>query len=172
RFAHHHKDLIRFCDMLCITHPEKITGIHRQYLAAGADIVETNSFGASALGMEEFELPLELVRELNVAAVMCARKACDEFNERTPDKPRFVAGSIGPTTKQMAISTRVDDPAWRPVTFDQMVESYYGQVAAMVEAGVDILLPETVIDTLNLKACLMAIDRYFEHSGNRVPVMA
>src|SRR5207244_2693094 len=94
------------------------------------------------------------------------------INERTPDKPRFVAGSIGPTAKQMAISTRVDDPAWRGVSFDEMVDSYYEQVAALIEAGVDLLLPETVIDTLNLKACLFAIEKYFEASGRRLPVIA
>src|SRR5687768_14342352 len=118
RFHGHHKDLVRFSDILCLTHPEKITEIHRQYLAAGADIVETNTFGASLVGMDEFDLPRELIREINVAAVRCARRAADEFNERTPDKPRFVAGAIGPTAKQMAISTRVDDAAWRGTNFD------------------------------------------------------
>src|SRR5262245_27866763 len=172
RFRGHHKDLVRFSDILCLTHPEKITEIHRQYFAAGADIVETNTFGASFLGMEEFQLPRELVREINTAAVRCARRAADEFNERTPHQPRFVAGSIGPTAKQMAISTRVDDPAWRGASFDEMVDSYYEQVEALVEAGVDLLLPETFIDTLNLKACLFAIEKYFQASGRRLPVIA
>src|SRR5688572_8625329 len=172
RFSSHHKDLGRFSDILCLTRSADITQIHRQYLAAGADILETNTFGASFVGMEEFQLPRELVREINTAAVRCARVAADEFNERTPDKPRFVAGSIGPTARQMAISTRVEDPAWRPVTFDQMVDSYYEQVRALAEAGVDILLPETMIDTLNLKACLFAVQRYYDEGGRRVPVMA
>ena len=171
RFARHHKDLKNFADILCLTNPQAVTEIHRRYLAAGADIVETNTFGASPIGMEEFELPLELVREINAAAVACARRACDEFSERTPDRPRFVAGSIGPTTKQTAISTKVDDAAYRGVTFDQMANSYYQQVAALVEAGADILIPETVIDTLNLKACLFAISRYFDEQRLRVPVM-
>ncbi len=171
RFAGHDRDLKNFADILCLTHPAEITDIHRRYLAAGADIVETNTFGASPIGMEEFNLPNELVQDINAAAVACARRACDEFTERTPDRPRFVAGSIGPTTKQTAISTKVDDPSYRGVTFLQMEESYYAQVAALVEAGVDILLPETVIDTLNLKACLFAIDRYFTETGHRVPVM-
>ena len=171
RFANHTKDLARFTDILCLTHPAEIAEIHRKYLDAGADIVETNTFGASPIGMEEFDLPVELVREINYAAVDCARKAVEQFNEKTPDKPRFVAGSIGPTTKQMAISTSTDDPSHRDVVFDQMVDSYYQQVAALVEAGVDILLPETVIDTLNLKSCLFAISKYFEDSGNEVPVM-
>ena len=171
RFAGHTKDLIRFTDILCLTHQEKITDIHRKYLDAGADIVETNTFGASPVGMEEFDLPNELVREINFAAVEAARRAVDEFNERTPDRPRFVAGSIGPTTKQMAISTNVEDAGHRGITYDEMVESYYQQVAALVEAGVDILLPETVIDTLNLKSCLFAISKYFADSGNEVPVV-
>jgi 5-methyltetrahydrofolate--homocysteine methyltransferase len=171
RFAGHHKDLKNFADILCLTHPDEVREIHRRYLAAGADIVETNTFGASPIGMEDFELPNELVREINAGAVKLAREACEEFIPTTPDRPRFVAGSIGPTTKQTAISTNVEDASYRGVTFDQMVESYYQQVAALVEAGCDILLPETVIDTLNLKACLFAISRYFDESGARVPVM-
>jgi 5-methyltetrahydrofolate--homocysteine methyltransferase len=172
RFRGHHKDLVRFSDILCLTHPDKITEIHRQYLAAGADIIETNTFGASFVGMEEFELPRDLVREINTAAVRCARQAADEWNERTPERPRFVAGSIGPTARQMAISTRVDDPAWRGTTFDAMVDSYYEQCEALVAAGVDLLLPETFIDTLNLKACLFAIAKLCEVRGERIPVMA
>ncbi|MCC7334865.1 MAG: methionine synthase [Pirellulaceae bacterium] len=171
RFANHHKDLKNFSDILCLTHPEKITDIHRAYYAAGSDIVETNSFGASPVGMVEFDLPLELVDEINHAAVACARKAADEWTERTPDRPRFVAGSIGPTTKQLAISTE-SDPAHRGATFEQMVDSYRAQVDSLVAAGVDILLPETAIDTLNLKACLFAIADFFNAGGRQVPVMA
>ncbi len=171
RFADHHKDLKNFSDILCLTHPEKITAIHAAYYEAGSDIVETNSFGASPVGMIEFDLPLELVDEINIAAVACARKAADEWTERTPDKPRFVAGSIGPTTRQLAISTK-DDPAHRDTTFHEMVDSYRAQVASIVNAGVDILLPETAIDTLNLKACLFAIQEFFDAGGRRVPVMA
>ncbi len=171
RFSGHHKDLKNFADLLCLTRPRDITAIHRRYLEAGADIIETNTFGASPVGMEEFELSAGLTAELNAAAVACARAAVEEFAERTPDRPRFIAGSIGPTTKQTAISTKVDDPAFRATTFAAMAESYYAQVKALVEAGVDILLPETVIDTLNLKACLFAIQRYFDEAGVRVPVM-
>ncbi|MEM9660657.1 MAG: homocysteine S-methyltransferase family protein, partial [Planctomycetota bacterium] len=134
-------------------------------------IVETNTFGASPVGMAEFNLPAALTAEINAAAVACARRACEEVSRETPERPRFVAGSIGPTTKQTAISTKVDDPAYRATTFEEMEASYYAQVAALVEAGVDILLPETVIDTLNLKACLFAISRYFDETGRRVPVM-
>ncbi|MEO1617471.1 MAG: methionine synthase, partial [Planctomycetota bacterium] len=171
RFADHHKDLKNFSDILCLTHPEKITDIHRAYFEAGSDIVETNSFGASPVGMVEFDLPQELVVEINHAAVACARKAADEWTERTPDKPRFVAGSIGPTTMQLAISTKVDDAAYRPTTFEAMRTSYRAQVKALADAGVDILLPETAIDTLNLKACLFAIQDYFNSGGRRIPVM-
>ncbi len=171
RFADHHKDLKNFSDILCLTHPEKITDIHRAYFEAGSDIVETNSFGASPVGMVEFDLPLELVDEINRAAVACARTAADEWTARTPHKPRFVAGSIGPTTRQTAISTRVDDPAHRDTTFDEMKDSYRAQIDSLVAAGVDILLPETAIDTLNLKACLFAIQDFFNAGGRRVPVM-
>jgi 5-methyltetrahydrofolate--homocysteine methyltransferase len=172
RFAGHNKDLKNFADILCITKPEAITAIHGRYFEAGADIVETNSFGASPVGMEEFGLPAALIPELNAAAVACARRAADEWTERTPHKPRFVAGSIGPTTKQTAISTKVDDPSYRGTTFDEMSASYYAQVKALCDAGVDILLPETFIDTLNLKACLFAIQKYYDEGGRRVPVMA
>ncbi len=171
RFAEHDRDLKNFADILCLTRPDDITEIHRHYLEAGADIVETNTFGASPVGMEEFNLPLELVAEINGAAVRCARIACEEFTEKNPAKPRFVAGSIGPTTKQTAISTQVDDASYRGVAFHEMADSYYAQVAALMEAGVDILMPETVIDTLNLKACLFAIQRYFDQTQSRVPVM-
>ncbi|MEQ1905297.1 MAG: methionine synthase [Pirellulaceae bacterium] len=172
RFRDHNKDLANFCDILCLTHPEKVTAIHREYLLAGADIIETNTFGASIVGMEEFALAPELVREINFAAVECARRAVEEIESRQPGRPRFVAGSIGPTTKQTAISTKVEDASYRNTTFAEMESSYYEQVKALCEAGVDLLLPETVIDTLNLKACLFAISRYFEESGQIVPVMA
>ncbi len=173
RFAEHDRnvDLKNFSDILCLTHPEKITEIHAAYYAAGSDIVETNSFGASPVGMIEFNLPFELVDEINRAAVQCARQAALEWTDRTPDKPRFVAGSIGPTTRQLAISTK-EDPAHRDTTFEAMVDSYRAQVASLINAGVDILLPETAIDTLNLKACLFAIAEFFESGGRRVPVMA
>ena len=171
RFATHHKDLKNCTEILNLTHPDSVTEIHRKYLEAGADIIETNTFQATQIGLVEFELPPEIVREFNFAAVACARRAADEFTEKNPDKPRFVAGSIGPTGRQMAISTKVDDPAWRGTSFDEMVDSYYEQVAALVEAGVDLLLPETVIDTLNLKACLFAISKYCGEHQIDVPVM-
>ena len=171
RFADHTKDLKNFSDVLCLTRPDDITDIHRKYFEAGADIVCTNTFGASPVGADEFDVSNEIIAEINRAAVACARRAADEYNEKTPDKPRFIAGSIGPTAKQLAISTEVEDAAYRNANFDMMAESYYQQVVALVESGIDILLPETVIDTLNLKACLFAISRYFEETGMTVPVM-
>ncbi len=171
RFADHHKELKNCTDVFSLTRPKEIIEIHRQYLAAGADIIETNTFNASPVGLADFDFAPEVVREINLAAVANARRAADEFSEKTPDKPRFVAGSIGPTSQQTAISTKVEDPAYRGITFEEMEASYYVQVAALVEGGVDVLFPETVIDTLNLKSCLFAISRFFEESGQSVPVM-
>ncbi len=171
RFKDWPHDLKNCTDVFGLTHPEKITELHRQYLEAGADIIETNTFQASLVGLSDFDFPEDIVREINFAGVANARKAADEYTLKTPDRPRFVAGSIGPTSKQTAISTDVEDAAFRNTTFEEMEASYYIQVSALVEAGVDILFPETVIDTLNLKACLFAIARYFEDSGNVIPVM-
>ncbi len=171
RFARHHKDLHNFVDILCLTHPEKVADIHLAYLQAGADIIGTNTFGSSPIGMSEFDLRPGLCAEINAAAVRCARRALDALTPPLRARPRFIAGCIGPTTRQTAISTKVDDPAYRGVTFDEMEASYFEQVAVLVESGVDILLPETVIDTLNLKACLFAIARYFDEAGRHVPVM-
>ncbi len=171
RFADHPQDLRNFVDILCLTRPDDVTAIHRAYLEAGADIIETNTFGASEVGIREFELPTELVAEMNHAAVRCARRAIEQLGAAAETRPRFVAGSIGPTTKQMAISTDVNDASHRGVTFDEMVRSYYHQVESLVEAGVDILFPETAIDTLNLKACLFAIRTFFEDAGCELPVM-
>jgi 5-methyltetrahydrofolate--homocysteine methyltransferase len=171
RFADYHKPLRNLIDLLCITHPEEITDIHRKYLEAGADIIETNTFGSTSVALEDFDLQ-HLVREINLAAVACARAAVDEFRERTADRPRFIAGSIGPTTKTASMSPRVEDPGYRAISFDQLVDAYYEQVAALMDGGVDILFPETTFDTLNLKACLFAIDQCFIDRGCRIPVMA
>ncbi|MEL7500074.1 MAG: methionine synthase [Planctomycetota bacterium] len=171
RFKDWHKDLKNCTDAVGLTNPDAIVEIHKQYLQAGADIIETNTFNASPVGLSDFDFPEDIVREINLAAVANARQAADFYTALTPDQPRFVAGSIGPTSQQTAISTKVEDPAYRGITFDEMQESYYQQVAALVEGGVDLLFPETVIDTLNLKACLFAISRYFDETGNVVPVM-
>jgi len=171
RFAHHPKDLKNFVDVYCLTQPDAIREIHREYLAAGADIVETNTFGSSRAGVDEF-LMTEHVRELNLAAARLAREAADEFTKLTPHQPRFVAGSIGPTNRQLSIAGKVDDPGHRNATYDEMVDSYYEQVAALVEGGVDLLLPETAFDTLVFKACLFAIEKFFDEHGVRIPVLA
>ncbi|MCE9606130.1 MAG: methionine synthase [Planctomycetia bacterium] len=165
------KDLKNFIDILCITQPDAIRNIHSQYLEAGADIIETNTFGATNVAMADFGLE-HRVRDLNLAGALLAREAVDEWNRRTPDKPRFVAGSMGPTNRQLSISGNVNDPGHRSTTFDEMVAAYYEQTAALVEGGVDILLPETAFDTLVLKAALFAIEKYFDDHNVRLPVMA
>jgi 5-methyltetrahydrofolate--homocysteine methyltransferase len=170
-FAGHSKDLKNLIDILAVTQPEAIERIHRQYLEAGADIIETNTFGATSVALSDFALE-DRVREINLAAVRLARRAADDFSQRTPDKPRFVAGSIGPTNRQLSIAGNVNDAAYRAVTFDEMVDTYYEQIDALVEGGVDLVLPETAFDTLVLKACLFAIEKYFDERGVRLPVMA
>lgn len=155
-------------ELLNLTQPHIIQEIHEQYLAAGADILETNTFGATSVAQEDYYMA-SLVHEMNVAAAKLAKAACDKYS--TPDKPRFVAGTLGPTPKTASISPDVNDPAARNVTFDQLVESYYGQAAALVEGGVDILMVETIFDTLNCKAALFAIDRLFEELGRTFPLM-
>ena len=168
RFAKHPIDLKNAGDVLVLTQPQMISDIHRQYLAAGADIIETDSFNANIISMEEFGLA-EFTREINVTAARLAAAACQEFTATNPKKPRFVAGSIGPT--KVLLSFNADKPGYRPVTFDQMVASYAVQVRGLIEGGVDLLLPETSFDTLNMKACLFAIEDVFSELGVRLPVM-
>ncbi len=168
RFTSHPVDLKNSTDVLCLTQPDLIGGVHQEYLEAGADIVETNSFNANPLSMAEFELA-HLTREINVAAAGVARRWADEYTRKTPDKPRFVAGSIGPTKVQLSFNA--DKPGYRPTTFDQMQASYAEQVRGLIEGGVDLLLPETSFDTLNMKACLSAIQQVFDEGARRVPVM-
>jgi 5-methyltetrahydrofolate--homocysteine methyltransferase len=170
RFARHPIPLKNCTEALVLSQPDLIEGIHRAYLEAGADIVETDTFNANRLSLEEFGLE-EHVDELNRRSVELARRQTEAFSRKNPDRPRFVAGSIGPTKKQLSMGIHVDDPGRRDVTFDQMVANYYEQVRALAEAGVDILLAETSFDTLVLKACLFAIEEYFEDVGGRLPVM-
>ena len=170
-FRHHPRDLKNCIDILVLTQGDAIRGIHAAYLEAGADIVETNTFGATHLALADFGLA-DRVRELNLAAAKLAREAADAATAKTPDRPRFVAGSIGPTNKQLSIAGNVADPGHRDVTYDQMVDNYKEQVVALLEGGVDLLLAETAFDTLVLKACLFAIDEVFREQGVRVPVMA
>ncbi|MCA1684516.1 MAG: homocysteine S-methyltransferase family protein, partial [Planctomycetia bacterium] len=170
RFAKHPFDLRNCTEILVFSQPGMIEDIHRAYLEAGADIIETDSFNTNRLSMAEFGLD-EHVTELNKAAAAIARRAADDYTKRNPDKPRFVAGSIGPTKKSLSLGVNVEDPGHRDVTFDEMVDNYKEQVHALIAGGVDILLPETSFDTLVMKACLFAIDEVFEELGSRLPVM-
>ena len=155
-------------ELLSITRPEVIQEIHEQYLAAGADLIETNTFGATSIAQDDYQLGF-LAKEMNLASAKLARQACDKFS--TPDKPRFVVGALGPTPKTASISPDVNDPGARNVDFEALRQAYYEQVEALVEAGSDVLLVETVFDTLNAKAALFAIDEYFENSQERLPLM-
>ncbi len=169
-FAHHSHNLKNCTEVLVVTQPELIDGIHRAYLEAGADIIETDTFNGSPVSLAEFGLQDHVI-ELNKTAAELARRAADEFTRRDPGKPRFVAGSIGPTNKQLSMGIHVEDPGRRDITFDQMVENYTVQIEGLASGGVDILLAETAFDTLVMKACLFAIDAYFEKTGTRLPVM-
>ncbi len=170
QFADHSKELRGCNDLLCLTRPEIIEDIHRQYFEAGADIVETNTFNAQSISMAEYRLE-SAVTAINLAAAQIARRVADEFTERNPDKPRFVAGSIGPTSRAASLSPDVNDPGFRAVTFDQLVAAYREQAEALIDGGVDILFPETTFDTLNLKACLFGISQVFDDRGITLPVM-
>ena len=168
RFKDHHIDVRNATDLLVLTQPDLIAGIHRQYLEAGADIIETDTFNASTVGMKEFELS-HLVRELNQTGAELARRCADEYTAKNSRKPRYVAGSIGPTNVQLSMNANA--PGTRVVSFDAMVESYAEQVRGLLDGGVDLLLPETSFDTLNMKSCLFAISKVFEERGTEVPVM-
>lgn len=157
-------------DLLCLTRPEIILNIHKQFLIAGADIIETNSFNANAISQSDYGTASE-VYSLNVAAAQLARAAADEFSKRTPEKPRWVAGSIGPTNRTASLSPKVDEPAYRNVSFDELVGAYTEQISGLIEGGVDLLLIETIFDTLNARAALYAAESYFERSGKALPIM-
>ena len=171
RFSSHHRDLKNCIDVLALTQGDAIRGIHAAYLEAGADIVETNTFGATSVALADFGLQRH-TREMNLVAARLAREAADAATAKTPHKPRFVAGSIGPTNKQLSIAGNVADPGHRDVTFDEMVAAYREQVEALIEGGVDLLLAETAFDTLVLKSCLHAIEQVFSDLGRTLPVMA
>ncbi len=168
RFAAHGKDLKGNNDLLVLTRPDVIREIHEQYLAAGADLVETNTFGATSIAQEDYGLA-ELAREMNVAAARLAREACDRY--ATPDKPRFVAGALGPTPKTASISPDVNDPGARNVSFDQLRAAYREQAEGLLEGGCDLFLVETIFDTLNAKAAIFALDELMEDTGERLPVV-
>jgi len=170
QFANHPCDLQGCNDLLCVTQPQIIENIHCQFLKAGSDIIETNSFNSTSISLADYQLESE-VHAINTAAAQVARRAVDRFNALTPEKPRFVAGSLGPTNRTASMSPDVNNPGFRAVTFDQLVESYTEEIDGLIEGGVDLLLPETTFDTLNLKACLFAIETYFEEHGIDLPVM-
>ena len=157
-------------DILCLTRPDVIRDIHRKYLAAGADIIETNTFSSTSVSMADYHVQ-NYVREINLAAVKLAREVADEFTALTPDKPRFVAGSVGPTNKTCSMSPDVNNPAFRALTYDELVIAYREQMEAMLEAGVDALLIETIFDTLNAKAAIYAAKQAMNVAGIRVPLM-
>ena len=168
RFKDHPKDLKNNGELLSLTRPDVIRDIHEAYLAAGADIVETNTFGATSIAQDDYQLG-PLAREMNLESAKIARAAADKFS--TPEHPRFVAGALGPTPKTASISPDVNDPGARNVDFETLRASYYEQVEALVEGGSDLLLVETIFDTLNAKAALFAVDEYFEKSGERLPLI-
>ncbi|MBC7786523.1 MAG: methionine synthase, partial [Methylophilaceae bacterium] len=155
-------------ELLSITQPQVIQEIHERYLVAGSDIIETNTFGATSVAQDDYHMA-HLVYEMNVQSAKLARAACDQYS--TPDKPRFVAGTLGPTPKTASISPDVNDPAARNVSFDQLTVSYLEQIRALVEGGADILMVETIFDTLNCKAALFAIETFFEEVDYRMPIM-
>jgi len=168
RFKAHPKDLKGNNDLLQLTRPDVIREIHEQYLAAGADIVETNTFGATSVAQDDYGLGA-FARELNVAAARLAREACDKYS--TPDKPRFVAGALGPTPRTASISPDVNDPAARNVTFDELKAAYREQASGLLDGGCDLFLVETIFDTLNAKAAIFALDELMEETGERLPVI-
>jgi 5-methyltetrahydrofolate--homocysteine methyltransferase len=168
RFREHAKDLKGNNDLLVLTRPDVIREIHEGYLQAGADIIETNTFGATAVAQEDYDLA-PLAREMNVAAARIAKEAAARYG--TPDKPRFVAGALGPTPRTASISPDVNDPAARNVSFDELRAAYREQAEGLLEGGADLFLVETIFDTLNAKAAIFALDELMEASGERLPVI-
>jgi 5-methyltetrahydrofolate--homocysteine methyltransferase len=168
RFEDFPKDVKGNNELLSLTRPDVIRDIHEGYLAAGADMIETNTFGATSIAQADYDMQ-HLSREMNLQSAKLARAACDNFS--TPDKPRFVVGALGPTPKTASISPDVNDAGARNVTFEELRAAYYEQVEALVEGGSDILLVETIFDTLNAKAALFAIEEFFDASGERLPLI-
>jgi 5-methyltetrahydrofolate--homocysteine methyltransferase len=168
RFAEHPRDVRNNGDLLNLTQPRVIQDIHEAYLAAGADIVETNTFGATRVAQADYDMA-DLAYEMNVAAARIARAACDSFS--TPGHPRFVAGALGPTPKTASISPDVNDPGARNVQFEELRASYHEQARGLLDGGADLLLVETIFDTLNAKAALFAIEEVFDATSERLPVI-
>jgi 5-methyltetrahydrofolate--homocysteine methyltransferase len=157
-------------DLLSLSRPDIIKDIHAQYFAAGADIAETNTFSGTTIAQADYHLE-HLVYELNFQSAKIAREIADEFTAREPNKPRFVAGSMGPTNRTASLSPDVNDPGYRAVTYDQLVTAYKEQARALIDGGADLLLVETIFDTLNAKAALFAIEEVFDEIGKRYPIM-
>jgi 5-methyltetrahydrofolate--homocysteine methyltransferase len=170
RFSDWHSDLKGNNDLLVLTQPQIIKSIHNQYLEAGADILETNTFNATTIAMADYDME-SLSAEINIAAARLAREAADEWTAKTPHKPRYVAGVLGPTNRTCSISPDVNDPGYRNVSFDELVEAYSESTRALIEGGSDLILIETIFDTLNAKACAFAVDSVFEEIGRKLPVM-
>ncbi|HRP53579.1 MAG TPA: homocysteine S-methyltransferase family protein, partial [Fluviicola sp.] len=155
-------------DILVLTRPDIVREIHKQYLEAGADIIETNTFGATTVAQADYHLE-HVVYEINYHGAKIAREICDEFTQKNPSKPRFVAGSIGPTTKLASMSPNVNDPGFRAITFDELVVAFKQQATGLIDGGADFLLVETITDTLNAKAAMFAIDELAEERGIEIP---
>ena len=170
RFADWPSDLKGNNDLLVLTQPHIIADIHRQYLQAGADIIETNTFNATRVAMADYGME-DLSHEINVAASKLARGVADEISKAEPERPRFVAGVLGPTNRTASISPDVNDPGFRNISFGELVTAYTESVQGLVEGGADILLIETIFDTLNAKAAVFAVEQFFEDHGKRLPVM-
>ena len=170
RFANFPHSLKGNNDLLSLTQPQAIAAIHAQYFEAGADIVETNTFSGTTIGMADYHLE-DLVYELNFESAKIARQVADEFTAKNPNQPRFVAGSIGPTNRTASMSPDVNDPGFRAVTFDELRIAYKQQVEALIDGGVDLLLVETIFDTLNAKAALFAIEEVKEERNIDIPIM-
>jgi 5-methyltetrahydrofolate--homocysteine methyltransferase len=172
RFANWHSDVKGNNDLLCITQPAIITGIHLQYIEAGADIIETNTFRSTSIAMADYDMQ-DLAYELNVAATKCVRDAIQQYKAKNPNsKDKYIAGSIGPLNKTLSLSPDVNNPGYRAVTFDEVVAAYTEQIRGLVDGGVDVLLVETIFDTLNAKAAIFAIKEYFRKIGQpELPIM-
>ena len=171
RFKDWHTDVKGNNDLLSITQPEIIIGIHKEYLEAGADIIETNTFSSTVIAQTDYDMQ-SLAYELNVASAKCARIAADEYTAKDPAKPRFVAGAIGPLNKTLSLSPDVNNPGYRAVTFDEVAAAYTEQIKGLVDGGVDIILIETIFDTLNAKAAIYATKNYFrKHNLRELPIM-
>ena len=170
RFSDWHCDLKGNNDLLVLTQPKLIKDIHAEYLEAGADILETNTFNATTIAMADYDME-SLSEEINFEAARLAREVADEWTAKTPDRPRYVAGVLGPTNRTCSISPDVNDPGYRNITFDELVAAYSESTRALIKGGSDLILIETIFDTLNAKACAFAVDSVFEEMGVKLPIM-